>query len=203
MESDISVVINELTLKLETDYRKLKFELIKRVYLKDIISNLKLQFPNYSEMFSDVKEKSFLAPDGGFLYSINKQGERRIILIAEVKKQGTNDERQKEGLSKQARGNAIERLGKNVIGIRTMQKHTGILPFVCFAYGDDFKDTETIMDRVVTINDFFPLNKIFIEKNFLPFEPVSMFGRQKAWSKKEMFDICYEIAKKAISNKFI
>ena len=42
-----------------------------------------------------------------------------MILISEVKSQGTNDAREKEGKSKQAMGNAIERLGKNMIGFRT------------------------------------------------------------------------------------
>ena len=84
-----------------------------------------------------------------------------------------------------------------------MNKNSGALPFICFGSGDDFKDTETIKDRVITINEFFPLNEIFIQKNYLPFEPVSMFFRQKQWSKKEMLEICYKIAKGAIENKFI
>ncbi|MDI9354940.1 MAG: EcoRI family type II restriction endonuclease [Cyanobium sp. MAG06] len=179
MDKDICVVIDELIIKLQKEYPKLQFELIKRIFLKDIITNLKVQFPNYSHLFSKVQEKSFIKPDGGFLYSINEKGERRVILITEVKRQGTNDERKKEGLKKQARGNAIERLGKNVTGIRAMNKNSGALPFVCFGSGDDFKDTETIKDRVVTINEFFPLNEIFIQKNYLPFEPVSLFFRQK------------------------
>jgi type II restriction enzyme len=41
------------------------------------------------------------------------------VLIAEVKNQGTNDLRAEEGLLKQAKGNAIERLGKNLLGLRT------------------------------------------------------------------------------------
>ena len=40
------------------------------------------------------------------------------VLISEVKNQGTNDQRRREGLPRQARGNAIERLGKDVIGLR-------------------------------------------------------------------------------------
>jgi len=54
------------------------------------------------------------------------------ILIAEVKNQGTNDLRAKEGLPKQAKGNAIERLGKDLIGLRTALMRESIFPFVCF-----------------------------------------------------------------------
>ncbi len=56
-----------------------------------------------------------MTSDGGFLCIENNKGDRFPILIPEVKNQGTNDLRQQEGLKKQAKGNAIERLGKNVL----------------------------------------------------------------------------------------
>lgn len=86
------------------------------------------------------------------MYAINQNGERRLILVPEVKRQGTNDARAKEGLSKQSLENAIERLGKNVVGLRAMFKSEGIFPFVCFGNGHDFRDETTIVDRVKTIN---------------------------------------------------
>ena len=89
MDSDISIVINELIIKLQNEYPKLQFELVKKIHLKDIINNLKIQFPKHSHLFSKVQERSFIKPDGGFLYSINEKGERRIILITEIKRQGT------------------------------------------------------------------------------------------------------------------
>jgi len=60
-----------------------------------------------------------MRPDGGILYIVTKDEQKYPILITEMKNQGTNDLRLKEGKKKQAKGNAIERLGKNVIGFRT------------------------------------------------------------------------------------
>ena len=53
------------------------------------------------------------------MYIVTKDEQKYPILITEMKNQGTNDLRLKEGKKKQAKGNAIERLGKNVIGFRT------------------------------------------------------------------------------------
>ena len=80
--------------------------------LGDIIAILSRQYPEYAQHFGKPFDTSFISPDGGFIFATNKQGERRIILVSEVKHQGTNDKRKDEGLPKQARGNAIERLGK-------------------------------------------------------------------------------------------
>ncbi len=47
------------------------------------------------------------------------------MLIVEVKNQGMNDLRAVEGKPRQAKGNAIERLGNNVIGFRTAMVNEG------------------------------------------------------------------------------
>ena len=65
-----------------------------------------------------------IVPDGGILYLVkNDNKERFPLVIAEIKRQGTNKERVLEGKTIQARGNAIERLGKNLIGIRAMMNY--------------------------------------------------------------------------------
>lgn len=58
--------------------------------------------------------------------------------IAEVKNQGTNELRAEEGKARQAMGNAVEHLGKNVIGLRAAMLSEAIFLFVCFGYGCDF-----------------------------------------------------------------
>lgn len=171
--------------------------------LVDIIAMLSKQYPKYAKHFGTPLDTSFISPDSGFLFAKNKQGKCRIILVSEVKRQGTNDDRQKEGLPKQAQGNAIERLGKNLIGIRAVLKNEGILPFVCFGSGYDFKPGSSILDRVLTMNEFFPLNKIFVEKKFKPFEPVSMLFRYESWSIEEMAVQMYDIAVRAIKCMFL
>lgn len=202
MDSDIDVAVQTLIIFLRKTYPQLTFEHKKKLTLGEIIIDLSRQHPQYTKEFSVVMEGSFIRPDGGFLYATDKIGNKKIILVAEVKRQGTNDKRLSEGLPKQAKGNAIERLGKNLIGIRAIFKKESIIPFVCFGSGDDFKHGSTIPDRVITMNDFFPLNKVFILKNHIPFEPVSMFFRREDWRTKEMTLIMLQIAKTAIQHYF-
>jgi type II restriction enzyme len=202
MDSDIDKAILMVVDTLSKNYPHLTFEHQKTMKIVDIIAMLSRQYPEYAQHFGKPFGSSFISPDGGFLFATNKQGERRIILVSEVKHQGTNDKRKTEGLPKQARGNAIERLGKNLIGIRALFKNEGVLPFVCFGNGDDFSDGSTIIDRVLTMNDFFALNKIFVKKDFLPFEPSSMLFRYEAWTIEEMVDVMLKITKEAIEYRF-
>jgi len=202
MDSDVDVAVQDMITELAQNFPDLTFEHQKRLLVTQIIEDLSVSHPQFKKHFSSVGEKSFIKPDGGLLYATDKKGNRKLILVAEVKHQGTNDKRKKEGLPKQAKGNAIERLGKNLIGIRAIFKAEHIIPFVCFGSGHDFNEGSTILDRVVTMNDFFPLNTMFIEKTQLPFEPVSMFFRYEDWSTDEMKEIMTTIAKAAIQHHF-
>ena len=125
------------------------------------------------------------------------------MVIAEIKRQGTNKERIQEGKSKQATGNAIERLGKNLTGIKAMMNYEDITPFVCFGWGCDFAvdtdETLTVRSKIIVMNEFYQLNKIYVFKkdgtsDANSFAPVSMFFREDRWSVQEMFDIMKEIA---------
>lgn len=188
---------------LKKKYPTLQFEWVKTMKLTDIIAMLAQQYPELANVFGTPQESSFISPDGGFLFAKNKQGERRIVLVSEVKRQGTNDARQQEGLGIQAKGNAIERLGKNLIGIRAIFKNEGVIPFVVFGHGWDFREGSTILDRVLTMNEFFPLNKQFVSKDYLPFEPVTMLFRYEPWTVEEMTKYLVDTAIKAIEYRFV
>lgn len=203
MDKDIYVAVSKVVEILEQEYPMLVFTHEKSMKLKDIVAVLSKQFPEYATLFSSTLESSFIKPDGGFIFARNKQGERRLVLVSEVKRQGTNDSRKEEGKSEQAMGNAIERLGKNLIGIRALFKSEGVLPFVCFGHGNDFKERSSILDRVVTMNEFFPINRIYVEKDFLPFEPVSMLFRYQNWTIDEMVEVLHQVAKRAIKYRFV
>lgn len=203
MDRDILVATHAVIDTLEYEYPDLVFEHKKTMLLSEIIAMISMQYPEYARSFGEPLSTSFISPDGGFLFATNKKGERRLVLISEVKRQGTNDARRKEGLPKQAQGNAIERLGKNLIGIRAMMKNEGIIPFVCFGSGYDFIPGSSILDRVLTMNEFFPLNQQYVEKNCLPFEPVTMLFRYEDWSIEEMAEKMHDIAVAAIEYKFV
>ena len=150
-----------------------------------------------------------IQPDGGVIL-LGKQDEpefMRLVLIAEVKRQGTNKKRIAEGKKKQAQGNAIERLGKNLIGIKSALNHESITPFVCFGHGcdfnEDYDENDFVMSKISMLNEFYPLNKIYVFKrdgdsNKNRFAPVSMYFREDDWTKEEMFEVLKEIGETSI-----
>ncbi|WP_298227153.1 EcoRI family type II restriction endonuclease [Gryllotalpicola sp.] len=175
----------------------------KSVPLSEIVGDLRATFPTVE--FEDPLPRSAMSPDGGILSTLSADGEQAYpILITEVKNQGTNDLRLSEGKEKQAMGNAIERLGKNVIGFRTMMLDEGIVLFVCFGYGYDFQDGSSILDRVRTIAMFGKLNKVNVvgEGEDGRFNRGSFFFRREPWTRQEMVDVMTEVGVRAINYYF-
>jgi type II restriction enzyme len=166
--------------------------------IPEIVQQLAEDFPEVD--FYDPSPRASMNPDGGVLSIRNQAGREFPILISEVKNQGTNDLRAKEGKPPQAKGNAIERLGKNVIGIRTAMLGEGIVPFVCFGYGVDFADGSSILDRVATIAMFGSLNEIYVVNagSQEHFNRGSFFFREAKWDEDEMAKVLTEIGARSI-----
>lgn len=170
----------------------------KQLYFVEIVETLKKAFPDVE--FATPGTKSHMKPDGGITYIVDKKGNRYPLLIAEVKNQGTNDARAKEGLKKQPMGNAVERLGKNVIALRTYMMTENIFPFVCFGDGCDFEEGSTILDRVSAIGMFGTLNADHTA-NVGPngvFGRGSYYFRNQSWTAEEVYNIMYDVAKRAM-----
>jgi len=168
-------------------------------YLKDIVSELRHTYPD-TEMHYFF-ESSCMRPDGGILCMQGQESDPMSypILIAEVKNQGTNVLRLAEGKPKQAKGNAIERLGKNLIGFRTALMSESIFPFVCFGYGCDFAPNSSILDRVVTMAMFGQLNKTYLHNTEGgKFNRGSFYFRQEPWTVAEMSEVMKDIAERSI-----
>lgn len=113
-------------------------------------------------------------------------------------------DREKEGKKRQAQGNAVERLGKNLTGIKAMLNHEQITPFVCFFWGCDFGEDETyVPSKVCMLNEFYQSNHTYVFKkdgnsDYSKFAPVSMYYQEKQWDVDSMFEIMKEIAETAI-----
>jgi type II restriction enzyme len=167
-------------------------------FLPTVIHNLKSAFPGVK--FHYFHKTSTMRPDGGILSIVSSDGTSYPILIAEKKNQGTNDLRALEGKLKQAKGNAIERLGKNVIGFRTALLKESIFPFICFGDGCDFADDSSILDRVVTIAMFGHLNKENLHNQGPQgvFNRGSFYFRVKEWTEEEMIKYCKSIAIRSV-----
>ncbi len=174
----------------------------KQWLLSDIVTRLRQNFPTVD--FNYHFESSSLRPDGGVLYMVAKDDRRFPILISEVKNQGTNTRRAEEGLAKQAKGNAIERLGKNVIRLKSAMMTESIFPFVCFGYGCDFARDSSILDRVSTIAMFGKLNVTHLHEQGPQgqFRRGSFYFRERKWSVEEMTKIMTDIAVRSIQYYF-
>ena len=170
-----------------------------RWYLSDIVKELRIAFPDVD--FHYLFDTSHMRPDGGVLALDGPTGDPATypILIAEVKNQGTNVLREQEGLPRQAKGNAIERLGKNLIGFRTALLREAIFPFVCFGDGCDFESDSSILDRVVTMAMFGNLNQTYLHtQGDGRFNRGSFYFRPEPWSVDEMYEIMKDIAERSV-----
>ena len=194
----MSKVISYLNERLELNKKGYELEYVKSIKLSELIGIIK-SYEKRVEFANLTKEDSYIKPDGGILILKSKENKdfKRIVLAVEMKKQGTNDQRIKEGKTIQAQGNAIERLGKNLIGIRSTLQYEKITPFICFGWGVDFSPNSSILDRIITMNEFFPLNKEYVFKKE-GYAPVSMFFREKNWEEDELYNIMKEIAETSI-----
>ena len=165
--------------------------------IHDVVDRLSDSFPAVD--FYYYFASSSMRPDGGIL-SVRANDDKTFpILISEKKNQGTNDLRELEGKRKQAKGNAIERLGKNVIGFRAALKPESIFPFVCFGDGCDFAEDSSILDRVVTIAQFGKLNEDHLyDQSDGSFDRGSFYFRVAEWTEEEMYQHCFSIAKKSV-----
>lgn len=128
-EHDLLDALRELVERIDTEF-ELKLNHESTILLSEITTKLNELFPD--DDFAQPLKNSSMRPDGGILYLVDKEKNKYPILITEVKNQGTNDLRAIEGKPRQAQGNAIERLGKNVIGFRTFLLNESIFPFVTF-----------------------------------------------------------------------
>ncbi len=199
-ESDLIRALRQVEAHIESRFAgELSMGHRKQWYLKDIVATLRHTFPAIE--FHCHFDSSSIRPDGGILHIRARSADDGIypILIAEVKNQGTNDRRRKEGLSKQARGNAIERLGKNLIGLRAALLRESIFPFVCFGYGCDFEQVSSILDRVTTMAMFGELNVTHLHSEGSGrFNRGSFYFREQRWSVDEMAKVMKDIAERSV-----
>lgn len=196
-EKELDKALTKVCSRLQIKFPGITLKHQSQWLLKDVVGSLSEAFPEVD--FHYYHDTSSMRPDGGILSLCAKDGREFPILIAEKKNQGTNDLRIAEGKGKQAKGNAIERLGKNVIGFRAALLQESIFPFVCFGDGCDFADDSSILDRVVTIAMFGNLNHEYLHNMAGDrFNRGSFYFRVEEWTAGEMEDFSYSIAEKAV-----
>ena len=199
-ESEVIQALERVIIYLDDKFgKRITLSHSKQWRLRDIVDELRATYPDMG--FHNHFDNTYIRPDGGLLFIESSQQSALTypILISEVKNQGTNDLRAREGLPRQARGNAIERLGKNLIGLRTALMRESIFPFVCFGYGCDFEEVSSILDRVSTMAMFGRLNKTYLHnEEDGKFNRGSFYFREEKWSVDEMADVMKDIAERSI-----
>lgn len=198
--------------KIKNEYSNIDDKNIKNAS-KLLLSLLKETYTNHTFelhsnlMFSEIEEYSKnnieidfdynrrkIQPDGGVIWMDNKYP----ILITEMKRQGTNNERVKEGLTRQATGNAIERLGKNLLALHTLYQNDDILPFICFCWGCDFNE-QTVLCKLYAMNNFKKINILYTDnyKNYR-IKPINILIKENQWSIEELLSNMIEICSYSI-----
>jgi type II restriction enzyme len=198
----IKDVIFAVIVFLQQKYPNLKFGFEKKKMLRTIEKLINGE--NYT-----TSDNTFISPDGGFVW-VKINGIKFYVLVSEQKRQGTNDKRISEGKGEQGKGNAGERLGKNVDAFDVLFGDEDIYPFVVFLQGCDFYDEEsTIGDRIRTINKFQQMNTINLfwrklQKNTSIGGSYYMRGHSmnekpgtSDWTFDEMYTILIEVATRA------
>ena len=202
-DNSISELIRSIVKKLNNVYERdgLSFIVTTQITIDEIHEYLKNVHGIDINRYDKTHGASSMRPDGGIVWMI-KGDKKYPILITERKHQGTNDARKIEGLKKQARGNAIERLGKNLDGFEVLYQFEKIFPVIVFGDGCDFAEDSSILGRVSIMNHTFPLNEINIEKEFFTSSTTGevstlrkcvMMFRETEWEKSEMNDIILKI----------
>ena len=194
----IKDVIEQVLISLLKKYPTLKFGINQTKSLREIESLISDQVR--------TGKSTTIKPDGGFLW-VKINNVKYYVLVSEQKRQGTNDKLLAEGKKKQSKGNAAERLGKNVKAFDVLFDSHDIYPFVVFLQGCDFYDEEsTIGDRIRTIALFQEMNKINIEwrkvgKRLWTGGSFFMRGHSMTdkpgtsdWTFDEMFTILFDVA---------
>ena len=197
-ETSLMRAVNRVRDSLLAEFGGLRVVQEPQWHLKAVIDRLKVQFPDVP--FCTCLESSAMKPDGGVLSIEDSSGCCYPILISEKKNQGTNDLRRSQGKAVQAKGNAIERLGKNVIGFRASLLSESIFPFVCFGDGCDFAADSSIVDRVKTIAMFGSLNEIHLH-NEGPrgiFNRGTYYFRVPQWTEDETYTLSLEVARRSV-----
>lgn len=128
-------------LNLSESHLVFEHKLFWRDVMKQVETNTPLDDKN--ALLEDKDLKNGILPDGGLLYletNGQHQHSKQLLLTSEMKHQGTNYARQLAGKSKQANGNAIERMHKNIDVLRAYMSNDIVFPYVVYCWGEDFAD---------------------------------------------------------------
>ncbi len=148
--SDLSLIAKEF---LEKEYTQLSFRYRKSVSKKEINETLRTIDPELGQTL--FVEDSSIKPDGGIIEVKDDNGNWRVILVSEAKRQGKDIENIKQGKQVGTNndqdimnaGNAIERAHKNISEIANFMLKETYFPYVLFLEGSNFLTQDVVVTR--------------------------------------------------------
>ena len=193
-----SYIINEQSLLIENNIKQCSKKLFDELTISYPNNDIKLIYKFPLKLLSflldiDIhlsNENSFMKPDGGIILFNDIP-----ILCTEAKKQGTNNNRLQEGLKKQAKGNAIERCGKNIEIFRYITYEHEYFPYLIFASGCDFENGSSIIDRILPFSSFRKPNEIYCFNQYKQFpKQPSVFINENSFTTDFIYSKMKEIS---------
>lgn len=166
---------------------------VKKVNYGDVYKKLKHNGLS-DEIINGFKEHANfnIQPDGGciILQVIDKDDkimDWKLLLVSELKVQGTNDIREEAGLGKQAIGNAIERVGKNCSFVRAICLTEKIYPFTVFCSGCDFEEP-FVQGKLTALMSGGTSNNYNLHKLEYNVERATYYSKKDEWTYDEMYE---------------
>ena len=172
----------------------------KKISFKDIRKKMAENGYSTSTIMKFYGEDSSIETDSFIIKLIVKNNSSIIekpIFIGEDKKQGTNDERIKEGKKKQAIGNAVDRTAKNFIIVSDYCYlcDEDFFPYVIFAHGCDFGEdiTKTTKSKLSPyVGELNVLNPFFDKQFIGTHKGGSCFYQENEFTFEQIYKICYD-----------
>lgn len=197
-DAKVRDVMHKVLYNIQEQFPEKHFELKNTILQKNISEKI-------NETYTPSNSRSSIRPDGGILYM-----DGHPILSTEAKKQGTNNEREKNGKKKQAMGNAIERAHKNWNEIKNLYSPYLFTSYLLFGYGCDFVEGSSIPDRLSAMTEYDTFNTLhikdeIIKKNINGIQLVerrkkaSVFLREQPFEEMFIYEKCMEAVKIVIN----
>lgn len=182
-----------------SEYPDLSFIIKKTLHKKKINEKLKLFDPNLGGCL--YNNRSHIKPDGGLLYLVGSSGLEYLLVAGDAKIQGTNDIRKNEGKENQSKGNACERLFKNIRELENFLISEDIFPYFIFLSGCDFESGSSMLDRISSAVGGSEFNKNYLRNiSQNKFRRTSIYVRYEPWTEDEMYESILNIIIEAVEH---
>lgn len=178
-----------------------------KLYWREVMKQVETQAPldDKNSLLKDEDLKNGILPDGGLLYLQRKGHPKQLLLTSEMKHQGTNYARQLAGKSKQANGNAIERMHKNIDVVRAYMSNESVFPYIVYCWGEDFADP-VVQCKILPAVQQHEFNRDYTVKygsDRIPSASVYLKPEPEPFTVQELYEIGLQVALESLTHYLV